>query len=743
MTPKTNNTPQGFTITLQDIYYILFRYKWIIISILTCTIIAAIVVRVTRPILYRSEAELLIKFLSVPTAEINTVDRRVVSLADRDEDIINSEVQILQSMDLAKEIADEVGPQKIIGAGPADTNRLEAAEIIRQNLSAEVPHQSGMIVLSFTHHDPQVVQVVLSSLINAYLTLDGKIHDPAINDSLLGQMETIKGKLADVEANLLEQETKAGIYSIDENRRAASDQIAQIESQIYTATADLAAEEMTVTDLKKGIGTNKLVVEPAAYPPPEIVAEYQDVNADLQAQRSRVMQLMSEYTTNNMQVQVAKQQIRDDEAHRLRLEKEHPGLLAVKSQMGEPSGPDPRVAYNQEILRMHSIGAKLFALTNELASARATAAEVRAAEVPILNLIREKQIYESELTFYQQRRDANQADQAGTGPGNISEVESPTPPTLTDDKTSKTLSMIFVAGFALAFGIPVLIEFYLDQSVKRPADILSRIPVPFFLSIPRLKLDGPGNSRLKSARPQPLIEAPAQSDGDGEALALDGPSEGGGSVAVWDDRHVLRPFYDTLRDRLMTFFEVINLTHKPKLVAVTSCGEGAGVTTTAAGLAASLSETGEGNVLLVNMNSREGEAHHFYRGKLACPLEDVLEKNKRGDAMVHEKLYVAREGQEDTRWPRILPKRFSHLVTKMKASDYDYIIFDMPPVTQISITPRLARFMDMVLLVVEAEKTDREAAARASKILAESKSNVGIVLNKLHDYLPRRFQSNI
>ena len=50
---------------------------------------------------------------------------------------------------------------------------------------------------------------------------------------------------------------------------------------------------------------------------------------------------------------------------------------------------------------------------------------------------------------------------------------------------------------------------------------------------------------------------------------------------------------------------------------------------------------------------------------------------------------------------------------KLKASDYDYIIFDMPPVNQISITPRLAGFMDMVLLVIESEKTDREVVKRA------------------------------
>jgi Mrp family chromosome partitioning ATPase len=91
--------------------------------------------------------------------------------------------------------------------------------------------------------------------------------------------------------------------------------------------------------------------------------------------------------------------------------------------------------------------------------------------------------------------------------------------------------------------------------------------------------------------------------------------------------------------------------------------------------------------------------------------------------------------------PRVLPKRFSHLVPLMKASDYDYIIFDMPPVSEISITPRLARFMDMVVLVIDSEKTSHAAGTRAAALLAESKTNVGLVLNKNRSYLPKRLQN--
>jgi Mrp family chromosome partitioning ATPase len=252
-------------------------------------------------------------------------------------------------------------------------------------------------------------------------------------------------------------------------------------------------------------------------------------------------------------------------------------------------------------------------------------------------------------------------------------------------------------------------------------------------------------SKLKPSKQVPLLtnqNGSPSADGVTEQGLLVA-RHGNGKVEAWDERHELRPHFETLRDRLMTYFEMINLTHKPKLVAVTSCNAGAGVTTTAAGLASSLSEIGDGNVLLVSMNDREGEAQRFYKGKLTFGIEEVLQKENRDQAQVQNNLFVAKEGQTDDRLPRVLPKRFSHLVPLLKASDYDYIIFDMPPVNEISITPRLARFMDMVLLVIESGKTSRDAAARVASVLAESKTNVGMVLNKNRSYMPKRLEQSM
>jgi Mrp family chromosome partitioning ATPase len=206
-------------------------------------------------------------------------------------------------------------------------------------------------------------------------------------------------------------------------------------------------------------------------------------------------------------------------------------------------------------------------------------------------------------------------------------------------------------------------------------------------------------------------------------------------LVKWDPTHALDPFHETLRDRLLAYFESRNLTHKPKLVAVTGLARDAGVTTIAAGLAKCCSDTGDGNVLLVDMTAGQGSAQQFYKGKAICGLEDILDA--KGSAQVQNKLYVVGEEPNSDKLSRALPKRFTQLVPKLKTSDFDYIIFDMPPVSQISITPRLAGFMDMVLLVVESEKTDKDLVQKATALLAESKAHVGAVLNKTRDYVPQ------
>jgi Mrp family chromosome partitioning ATPase len=283
----------------------------------------------------------------------------------------------------------------------------------------------------------------------------------------------------------------------------------------------------------------------------------------------------------------------------------------------------------------------------------------------------------------------------------------------------------------LGVGLAFLIDLVLDRTIKRSLDVERRLRLAVWLTIP----DTEWTKRwpwgwLRGRRARRANQATA-TPGNGS-----GPDQM--AVAPWDATHHLQSYAEGLRERIMTYFEVSNMNaKKPKLVAVTGCGRGVGVSTLASGLAAELSKTGDGNVLLVDVNGEQGSAHSFHRGKPGCGVAEILEADSRAEGLVQENLYVA-SLQEGTsaELAMVLPKRFNHLVPKLKASDYDYIIFDMPPVTPTSATPRLASHMDITLLVLESGKTGQQAAARASALMRESRANVAAVLNKHRSYAP-------
>jgi Mrp family chromosome partitioning ATPase len=568
---------------------------------------------------------------------------------------------------------------------------------------------------------------------------------------LLKGIDQANEKLKEVEKKLWDEQKKTEIISLEDSKGRIAAKVGSLQNDLTALEMDMQFESVDIHDMEKALPSllTNTIVAVTNTPPPltsETIREYNRDIAILVAVRNRETVELLQTTTNNPDVQSDERQIEAVEKRIKQMEVENPALIATKAPATGPEAPvDPRIAYNREIHDYALKSMKYQMLTNQLATAKAKASEIEADEAPLLDLQRECDSRRQIVDYYTRREEESQVDET-LEPGNsqIQVIEDPTPAVGDFAKVNKTCNGILLGGLFLALAVPFLIEFYIDQTVKRPSDVESKLGVPFFVSMPKIKTKAKV-AMLKAEKKVPLLP---QSVGEVPSPEASAPSPqpsppSSGHIAPWDERHALRPFFETLRDRLTTYFEVINLTHKPKLVAVTSCREGAGVTTTAAGLASALSETGDGNVLLVNMNDRDGEAHHFYRGKLTCGLEAALEKDKRNAACIQDNLFIAKDRDINDNLPRVLPKRFSHLVPKMRASDYDYIIFDMPAMSQISITPRLARYMDMVLLVIESEKTDRDAAKRATNLLLESKSNVGVVLNKSRDYLPRRLQQDI
>ncbi len=730
--PPSSAGPPPLEFNLADIYYTLSRHKWKIITLSVIGLIAAAVIFFATTPLYQSEAKLLVLYV-IDTREIDASPHDSSVQSPRGDNIINSELEILTSMDLCLKVADLVGPEKILASAGGGNDRTLAAVLIHRNLRVEVPSRSSVIRVTFQYRDPSVVQVTLQRLIEVYLQKHAEVHRGlgSLDQFLIAQTDVLRGDLAATEKDLRDAKAAANIVNLDDSKKEIASQISKIESDLLDAESELAERKAALQVLEayspktSNTETNQIGL------PSDTINEYKSLNARLDSFQNREFDLITQYTDEHPTVKALREQIAEATTRKQRLEKDYPALknLALPVSGSRTMTLDPA----SENARIASLEAKTGVLTNLLQRVRAKAANLQNAEATIVQLQRKRDMQEATYRNYSASLQQAQTDDklGASRLSNIGKVEDPTTPA---KMTSKLLTKVALAacggigfGLALAFGL----EMFVDQTFRRPRDLEKRLKTPIFVSIPQLRLEHKENGQ--PGRVKRLLAWNRQSKTKKTA-----------EIAPWDSAHELHTYFEALRDRLMLYFEKMNLTHHPKLVGITSCTRGAGVSTIATGLAAAMSQTGDGNVLVVDMNIEQGAAHPFFRGKPSCGLFDILEPEKREEAQLQQNLFLAKATNGHGESTASIPgRRFIELMPKLKASDYDYIIFDLPPITQTSVTLRLASFMDKMLYVVESEKSQREATQHAINLIKEAQPRLSVIFNKTRTYLPQWLHQEI
>jgi uncharacterized protein involved in exopolysaccharide biosynthesis len=107
--------PPPAGINMRDIYYVLFRHKWMIAILIMLGVASSAAVYTKYPFPYVSYAKIFIRYIKDTRGSDSDIDNSMkVQLPDNHgSTIINSEVEILTSMDLAVQAATNVGPARI------------------------------------------------------------------------------------------------------------------------------------------------------------------------------------------------------------------------------------------------------------------------------------------------------------------------------------------------------------------------------------------------------------------------------------------------------------------------------------------------------------------------------------------------------------------------------------------------------------------------------------------------------
>jgi polysaccharide biosynthesis transport protein len=752
--PHPKEAAKGFG--PQDILFVLFKHKWMILLLTCAGIAAAAAVFVKQKPTYQSTAKLLVRYV----VETGSVDpyaamKRPGDAGRGGDPVILTEIEILKSVDLASEVALSVGLDKLLpGLGevsPEDRSEVisGAAGVILSELEVFQGESPNVLHVTYGNMEKDTAKVVLDKLVESYFKKHLDIHRSAAAFDLVDkQTKEVRARLVETEKKLTQLRTESGITSLTAATDALASQRGRTRDDLMKARAELAEQEARIRALQKAnemkdeaAAENEKQAAPPDDPlervPPQIITEYRAILEMLSILQKRDLDLRIKFTDANRLVAQNKRQINDYENKRRAMIERYPDLTQEAAATAMATG---NAGYDlvMEKTRLAAISAKVEIFNEHLKEIAVQFSEQYALGAEIDALERTRQMEETEFRSLESKLKDAKLDMTldPKRMPNIEIIQKPTEPVITfDEMTKKIILGLAGGGLALGLGLAFLIELVFNRKIERSVEIQTRLQLPLLLSIPFVRRAERGGLLLGGVK----RDAPRIGDNSGEWQ----PAEGGEEISIASQPgksdHFILPYSETIRDRIIFNFEINNIIHKPKLVAVTGMSEGAGTSTIAAGLAKSFAEIRGVKVLLVDLSSFHPQENPIFGEIPRHSLPNALRLAQGSDFRERpQNLYYANAParRDESGLTQFTPLHLHEMMPLLHASEYDYIIFDMPPIDQTSRTLTMAGLMDKVLLVLDAQNTSREGLKWGYSELTKGRADVSCIFNKTRTHGP-------
>lgn len=736
---------------VNDVLYILFKHKWKILVLSTLGLMGGAYVYSKRIPYYQSSSKVLVKY--VPTRSGgDSSDGDLSTMGPTGTSVITTEVEIIKSEDLAIKVADAIGAKRILPEAGDQATALDAAQAILGKLEVGAMPGNNVIGIAFSSPDPDLALDVSRELLTKYAARHLEIHRSRANfDMVSKQVDDAHGRLRKTEEELNKLRSDSKMTNWADASSALAAQRAKTMEEIMAARADLADQTALLAAMEKTMGplpdadtAEKDAPRAKQVIPGRAITEYKATQDALALLNKRAVDLNIKYT-NSPLIAANQRQIAQYEAKGRALLAKYPELTMEAAALDSGTGmKTPQAEMLAIKAKIASITARIELYNQLLEDISNQFKEQYAIGARIDELERQRQLEDTEYRSLQTKLKAAQLD-LDLNPNdmpNMTVVQHPSKPIPVPDKMNlKVAAGLAGGGIGLGLGIAFLIELLFNRKVQRPMEIQARLQLPLLMSIPYIKrrerggllLSGDGNGAPRIGAGDPDESADL---GLSTTAATNGAlQETGGRRA----NHFILPYSETIRDRIIFNFEVNNVIHKPKLVAVTGLSEGAGASTIAAGLAKSFSEIKGAKVLLVDLSSAHPEdspvfgeiARHSLSGALQLAKNNKFKQS-------NQRLYYASATarRDDSGLTTFSPMHLYELMPHLQASEFDYIIFDMPPIDQTSRTLTMAGLMDKVLLILDAENTSRDALKWGYSELVKGRADVSCIFNKTRSHAP-------
>lgn len=176
-------------------------------------------------------------------------------------------------------------------------------------------------------------------------------------------------------------------------------------------------------------------------------------------------------------------------------------------------------------------------------------------------------------------------------------------------------------------------------------------------------------------------------------------------------------------------------------LGITSCSPGAGVTSLVSHLGSTAAKETGRSVLLIDANLESPLLHRLFALAPGAGLVDLLMGRAPADEAIRNTdvagLYILPAGSAGPSGTRVLASVNLEAVLDEVKANYDLVLIDLPPTEINPAASWVAGLLDGVLLVLEAERDDTDAAQQAQETLVQAHARLlGVVLNKRESTSP-------
>lgn len=369
-----------------------------------------------------------------------------------------------------------------------------------------------------------------------------------------------------------------------------------------------------------------------------------------------------------------------------------------------------------------SIGDRLETVQSQMAEVnrKLTAAQKAGNDTLAATLDVQRNAILARLGVLQQRLQDVQPDRTAllAGAQLIAPATVPTAPTSPNYKVNFAVGLLLGLILGLAYAA---VRDRLDDRFRGRAEIEAALGVPVLATIPQFRV---GRERWRRERSKKSRAG---------SLMLLTQSHGPASEA-----------YRSLR----TSVQFAASSQGLRTLLVTSPSEGEGKSLTTANLAVALAQARR-RVLVVSGDMRRPTIERYFelersaRGLSTCLLEPEFDAGSLVVPTRIDNLELLPCGRIPHNPAELLTTPYLKSLMRDLSSDRDLLLIDSPPVLPVSDTHTMSSAVDGVLLVLDASRTKRSAAAEAVREIAQLGGKVvGIVINRVEQASPYYDRAN-